>query len=260
MEPKEQDTQQQTLPTPENAVESENPMRHSHMNKAMEHQARRNIIYAVVGIAVIIGLLATFGTFALQKLSDFALNTKEAKEDEKTVETSLLVPPLLETQNTATNSAEVTISGTVEDGDSVKLYVNNALAERMDLGDKKEFSFENVTLREGINRIKTKVVKGDKESADSEVIEIEYYEKAPELEISSPTEGQTFNGDQNPILVRGKTAPYARVTVNDRRAIMDSEGNYEYRLSLNGGDNDIKVIAEDSAGNKTEKHVKAILQ
>ena len=49
MEPKEQDTQQQTLPTPENAVESENPMRHSHMNKAMEHQARRNIIYAVAG-------------------------------------------------------------------------------------------------------------------------------------------------------------------------------------------------------------------
>ena len=110
MEPKEQDTQQQTLPTPENAVESENPMRHSHMNKAMEHQARRNIIYAVAGIAVIIGLLATFGTFALQKLSDFALNTKEAKEDEKTVETSLLVPPLPSESIIARLSLTVTLA------------------------------------------------------------------------------------------------------------------------------------------------------
>jgi len=56
--------------------------------------------------------------------------------------------------------------------------------------------------------------------------------------------------------VHGKTDPNVKVTINDFWAIVDDSGNYSYNLSLKSGDNPIKIVATDDAGNNTEKDLK----
>lgn len=248
------------LPEEQNAVELDAPMPKSRINRAMEHQAKRNITMAVIGIIVIILLLAFFGVTALQKLSDFTVKTKDSSTTTTTVDTAPLVPPSLNSPFDATNSADVKITGQVQDGDSVKLYVNDSYVDKVTVKDDKTFTFPDVTLKLGMNTLKAKAVKGSKESDYSDEIRIAYYNSAPSLDISSPADGRTFSQDQNPILVSGKTDSTAQVTVNGYQAVMEPDGTFHYTLNLKNGDNDITIEAQDAAGNKTDKHLKVSLQ
>ena len=44
--------------------------------------------------------------------------------------------------------------------------------------------------------------------------------------------------------------------MNEFWAIVDAGGNFSYTLPLQNGENTIKVVATDEAGNKTEYEVK----
>ena len=57
------------------------------------------------------------------------------------------------------------------------------------------------------------------------------------------------------ISVSGATDPGDSVSVNDRLAIVDKDGNFSYSLDLNSGDNKIKVVSSDPAGNQTTKEL-----
>lgn len=247
------------LPPESNPVESEKPMPRSRANRAMENKAKRNIVLTILGMILIFALLGTFGVTALQKLSEYTVKEKDEADTSKST-TTFIAPPSLDSPFDATGSAEIILSGHADDGKSVKLYVNGAFSDSVDIEDDRSFTFEDVVLKEGSNSLKAKVIKDNKESNFSDEIKIVYFSKAPTLEVTSPADGRSFNGDQNPIEVAGKTDPKVTVTVNDYRAIMHSDGSFEYRLTLHSGDNDIKIVATDTAGNKTEKQVKAILQ
>jgi len=154
----------------------------------------------------------------------------------------------------------VRITGQVSEGDNVKLYVNNAFADKVGVKADKSFSFDDVTLKEGTNTLKVKATKDNKESDYSDGIRIAYFSATPTLDLTSPADGRTFNHDQNPILVSGKTDPEANIVVNSHQAIMETDGKFQYTLNLNDGDNNIVIDATDKAGNKTEKNIKVILQ
>ena len=83
---------------------------------------------------------------------------------------------------------------------------------------------------------------------------------APTLDISTPSDGQRFDknsiGSGNSISVSGKTDQGVSVTVNGFWAVVDDSNNFSYTLPLQNGDNQIKIIAIDQAGNKTEKDIK----
>jgi bacillopeptidase F len=80
------------------------------------------------------------------------------------------------------------------------------------------------------------------------------------LDVSSPSDGQGFNKNQvntgNTINVAGKTDQGVSVTVNGFWAVVDDNNNFSYTLPLQNGDNQIKIVAVDLAGNKTEKDLK----
>jgi hypothetical protein len=78
--------------------------------------------------------------------------------------------------------------------------------------------------------------------------------EGPKLSIDSPGDGSEVKGS-NPIEVKGKTDPDVTVSVNDFQAVSGSDGSFSYFLTLKDGGNDIKVIAIDDAGNKTEKTI-----
>ncbi len=159
--------------------------------------------------------------------------------------------------STATNSAQIKVSGSAPKDTTVMLYVNDIKEEEIPVDEDNNFTFDEVKIDEGENTIKTKAKDDNKNvSVYSPVIKITYLNKPPSLEINEPTDGKSFEKDDSPIQVKGKTDPKVKVTVNDFWAIVDGAGNFSYTLPLQGGENRIKVVATDEAGNKTEKEIK----
>ena len=74
---------------------------------------------------------------------------------------------------------------------------------------------------------------------------------------SDLADGQGFNGgDNRTISVSGKTREGAKVTVNGFWSVMQPDGSFSYRLGLQDGENQIRIVAEDEATNRTEKSLK----
>lgn len=133
------------------------------------------------------------------------------------------------------------------------LYLDGGLAGKMKVDKDANFFFEDITLSKGTNTITAKALdENGKESENSNPITVLLKTDSPQLSIDSPTEGQSFSKDDKTAQVLGKTDPGAKVTVNDLWAIVDENGNFSYSLPLRDGENVIKIVAVDEAGNKTE--------
>ncbi len=201
--------------------------------------------------------MATFGVNALVNFSLFFKHNspndvKSAKDD-----IAYIAPPVLNPMNEATKSAQIIVSGYAGDKQDIKLYVNGKFIDKTTVNKDKQFTFQNVPLEKGNNEIKAKALTDkDKESDYSQILNINYIDKAPSLDINYPQDGQTISKGDSPITVKGKTDPGVKVTINDFWAISNDDGSFSYSLSLHDGDNDIKIIATDDAGNQTTKEIK----
>lgn len=78
----------------------------------------------------------------------------------------------------------------------------------------------------------------------------------PYLTIQSPRDGTITNKDK--IDVIGITEPGATVTINGIEANVNNDGKFTGTISLQEGENNIKVIAIDHVGNEKVLHVKVI--
>ncbi len=231
--------------------------RKSRLSRHTERKSKQNLILSLIGIVAVIFIVLKLGIPLLINFSLFIADRKDGNDTQtlNSQDSSFIAPPVLDPLPIATNSAKVALSGTGNPNQTVKIYVNNSLATQVPT--KKDGSFSLTTdIRKGLNTIRAKAVVKDKESEFSEPVTVTYIDSKPTLDLSSPSEGQTFSKDQNKAHVSGKASIGARVTVNGFWAIVDSEGNFSYSLPLNSGENQIKVVATDEAGNTTEKEVK----
>lgn len=225
------------------------------MSKRLEKEARRNLIYAVGGIFIIIALLVIFGIPLFIKFTDFIGQTKEeSSEESQNIDATIIAPPLLDQTYEATNSARVKISGVGLEKQEITLYINDEIAEKVKTKEDGTFEFKNVELNEGQNIIKAKAgTDKGKKSNYSRDIRILYLKNPPNLSIDSPPEGQLFAKDERTAVVTGKTDSNVKVTVNGLRAVVDNSGKYSYSLQLKDGENEIRVKASDMAGNSKEE-------
>lgn len=214
------------------------------------------VISIVLVFFVGIPFLAKMGGF-LSKLFQGDVITTNGKQDN-------LAPsaPYIESLPEGTKEKSVEIKGLAESGSKVTLILNGErLKESLADGEGK-FTFDNVALKEGENKI-TAVAKDDagNESDPASEVTVTYKNSAPSLEIITPSENQLFKDVENPIRVSGKTDSGAKVYVNDTLAIVDSSGNFEKYLVLRDeGENIIKLKSLDIAGNTTEKEVKVVFR
>ena len=138
----------------------------------------------------------------------------------------------------------------------IKLYVNGDDVDETEVKKDKSFTFENVELEPGANEIKVKALtENNKQSDYSDALNITYVDKPPSLEINSPHDGDSFPKDKDSITISGKTDPGNKITVNGFWAIVNDEGNFSHTISIQDGENKIKIEAADTAGNKTTKEI-----
>ncbi len=230
--------------------------------KIMRSRVRSNIRKqnrkTIIGIIVIILVFIFFGSNLL--IGYGVLLDKISGE--KKIETNSLqdvdyiAPPVLNPTTEAVNTEKINITGFSAGSKEIELYLNNKLIEKIKIEDDSSFSFKNLILKPGNNNIKAKAIDGKKESGFSNIISIIYRNEPPTIEIEKPKDGEIFKKDDGPIIVEGKIEPEFKVTVNDILAIVDDEGRFLTRLSLESGDNNIRVEVTDDAGSKTTKEIK----
>lgn len=228
-------------------------MSRSRRFRTYERDSKRNLYLSLLGIVIILFAVFKFGIPLIASFSLFVAKQDTNTSDKKDL--SFINSPILNPLPEATNSAEIIISGRAENGKKVELFINDSLVDKTSANSKGEFEFKN-TLSEGTNKIATRIKEENNSSDFSQIFEVIFDSKAPDLSIDSPTDGQSFAKDQNRALIAGKTESDSLVTVNGFRAIVSLSGTFSYNFPLQNGENRIKVIASDIAGNRTEKELK----
>jgi bacillopeptidase F len=170
--------------------------------------------------------------------------------------------PQLNINYDATSSATVRLAGNSEAGSTVSLYIDENKIAEAKTNDSGEFSFDEVRLSEGDNHLSVQARDdADNQSQRSKPINIIYDHTPPDLSISSPNDNQEFYGDSEKVVkITGTTETGADVYVNDNFTTVDSKGNFERRLALQDGDNQIEIRAVDQAGNETKKSLHLVFK
>lgn len=230
-------------------------MRRSRLTKNAEKRTRKTLFLSILGIIVVVFLLVKFGIGILVNFSLFLAGPKDNQSQQNNSQINFVAPPTLNPLPVATNSARIIISGTSSKDTNIELFINDDLIDETKTDKGGVFVF-TLNLKEGDNKIKTRAIYKDKKSDFSVTFDVILKNSQPTLEISSPSDGQSFKRDQNNVTVQGKTDLGVTVTVNGFWAVIDDNNNFSYNLPLQNGDNDIKVIAVDQAGNKSEKSLR----
>lgn len=225
----------------------------SRLSRTAEKQSKKSTILSIIGMIIVIGLLAKFGTAILTNITIFLSGSQNTPTTTHSAADVFVAPPVLNPLPNATNSAQTNVSGKAMAKQTINLYVNDTIVDKTQTAKDNTFEFKEITLSKGENVIKTKAInEQEKESDFSNSSTIVFKSDAPTLTIDSPSDNQTFQKDDSPVTVKGKTDSGVRITINDLRAIVDDSGSFSYNLPLKGGDNIIKIVATDQAGNKTE--------
>ncbi|MCL5411975.1 MAG: hypothetical protein M1150_04575 [Patescibacteria group bacterium] len=195
------------------------------------------IVVSLWGISFIYGLGSFWESFHGKK-ADVATTTNIYRS----------INPKLDDLLSATNKDRIDVNGSVADGVTVELYLNNNLYGKV-VGKDSRFKFADVKLKVGENNLKV-VSKDDTTTSDPAFATVTLDKTAPKLEVGSISNDIIYLDKQKEIQISGKTDPEATVTINGFQAIVAPEGSFSYSLPLSQGQNSIKVVASDKAGNQ----------
>lgn len=167
--------------------------------------------------------------------------------------------PVISALPEATNSANVVIEGFTEKGAQIELLVND-LVEKISVADETgAFTFES-SLISGQNRVQLRAKDAAGNESMSEVSLVVFDNKPVELTVASPKDGSEYFGKNNQVIdINGSVnKTEAQVLINNSFVLVNRDGSFIHRFMLAGGENTIKVVALDKAGNTTEKNLKLV--
>lgn len=225
----------------------------SRLERKSDRQSKQVIALFIVGSFVLIGLFLYFGVPALFKLAGTISEIGKSPED-IVEEQVILNAPSLTREFQATKSAEISVKGISDPNSKVELS-RNSISLGIETADETGgFIFKDIALEKGRNEFVAKTISSKgKESDPSGVYAVFYSTSGPKMELSNK-DGDSVK--ENPYTFSGKVDPVSStVTVNDRLAIVESNGSFSYYMTLNNGDNKIVVLATDEAGNETKQEV-----
>lgn len=217
-----------------------------------EKRAYRRLLLTLTASLIILLSLIFLGIPALIKFSLLISSLKGSSETSTISDTTPPYPPRLEAPYTATNSAKIAVSGYGEPGTTLEVFLNGASLKKILFGNDGQFSLSDISLTEGENKITAtaKDATGNISQPGNTLVII-YKKTPPALDITEPQDGQSFNGENKEAKITGITEAGAIVTINGRLVMVRHDGTFTYSLPLSSGENLIKIIASDIAGNQT---------
>lgn len=213
---------------------------------------RRAISLIFLTVVILLGIFF-YGLPTVVKFTAILTDINQSSQPVEANDTTPPPPPRLESMPIATKEEKIDIRGNTEAGAKVTLFLNDT--EEEILADSSgKFSF-NLTLTDGENSISA--VSTDSSGNTSQKTEIQtviFDKKLPELELIKPNDKAEFFGSkQRQVVVEGKTESEVRLQINQRQVVVENDGSFTFATTLSQGQNNFTVVAEDRAGNKTEK-------
>ncbi|MCJ7740495.1 Ig-like domain-containing protein [Candidatus Microgenomates bacterium] len=228
----------------------------THRLRYQEKRVFRRFLYSLVLIIAIVILAIYAGLPLLAKIILAFSSLKKNTVAPAKIEQTYLFPPVLDPTYEATNSANIMISGLGEKDTTVKIFVNGREVAKVLADAEGKFYAKKISLEEGQNEIYAKNIKDKQESSSSSILTIIYQKNPPKIEITNPKDGERISSDNKNITITGETEPGNRIIVNDRLAIVNSDGKFNYSVGLSDGENKFKIVATDAAGNSTTAEFK----
>ena len=224
-----------------------------------EKQVKKRIILVAGATAVIvliiwfwgvnfINLIGILGGFFSGKSSDVTFQSQDLP----------LVKPTISPLPPSTNQKSIKIEGTTTASLTVKIYVNGVQQSKTTANSSGSFSFDNVSLREGLNLIKI-IVEKDQEKEES-TASLVFDKTSPKLTLREPDDGTVISGTSKEVVVSGNAESDSVVQINGTQAILDQKGNFKYILPLKEGKNIVVTVATDEAGNTARIERTVILE
>ena len=217
-----------------------------------KYNRRLAVLLGLVTVGIIITLIF-WGIPLLVNLADFLGKIQDSGKTVVSGDTLPPVPPQFSAPPEATNSAIVNLGGSSEPKSKVEIYLNGQLLAVTDADDKGEFQIEKVSLRPGENLVSALAIdEAGNKSDSSEEILIDFDNEPPLLEISQPQDGETVY--EQKIEIKGMTEiGEIRLAINGYVVLVEKEGQFSHPLELTEGSNQIEIVVQDPAGNRTEK-------
>lgn len=166
--------------------------------------------------------------------------------------------PILSAPVSATNSAQIKISGYGEPESDVIFILNGVKMSAEKIKDDGSFEVP-ITLDEGENKITAYSIDAAKNES---VLTREYISildtKAPQIEALEPADKSSFESRANQsvtIIGEINEDTDAKVYINGRVVFPKADGKFSYVFRLEEGDNKIEIIAQDKAGNESKQEL-----
>src|SRR5574341_1110165 len=162
--------------------------------------------------------------------------------------------PVLSVPAAAVKVPTTTVSGTVEPGSTVNLYLMNsqgsqALAGNGMADSQGAFSFPDIALAEGENSFTaTATDAAGNTSPVSAPVSVIFDTKPPVITVTSP--GNNFYTNQNTMSVIGSVDEAATIEINGTAVTLDGL-TFQHTVTITSGLNSIQITATDTAGNSS---------
>lgn len=230
-------------------------MYRSRWQRVEEKRNLRKAALLVVATVCLLGLVVIYGVPVLIKLAVVAGEWRSSASGSGKSDVIPPGPPFLLVNYVATNSAQLTVSGTAETESTVYLSVNTKDTAKVKVEGDGNFETK-VALTEGNNVISAIAVdEAGNKSRTAKTMSVWYSNKSPNLEIETPSDGQEFSGGNRRVEIKGKTDPESRVIINERIVIVGLDGKFTSFYNLSDGENVLELTAQDVAGNVTNQKI-----
>ncbi|OGH11503.1 MAG: hypothetical protein A3B38_01705 [Candidatus Levybacteria bacterium RIFCSPLOWO2_01_FULL_36_13] len=229
--------------------------RKTRLSRYSEKKQKKTFFLSILGIIVLLFLLFRYGLPTLINFSLFLAGNREPANLVDKKDPLYIAPPVFDSMPVATNSSRIEIKGIGEKNSKIELYINGKKNSEILTNEDGKFSLD-VILKSGENIFTVRQLIKDNKSEFSSASTIYFKDTPPMLGITFPSDGANFKKEDRFIEVKGNTDVNVTVTVNGFYSVISESNIFSYTLGLHDGENEIKAIAEDIAGNRTEKSVK----
>ncbi len=224
-------------------------------------QLRKKLFWYSLLTTAIVTVVILYGLEYFPRWVDIITTLVNRNQQTVAVPNSVsLLPPTLQPLPEYTNDATPEIKGTAMPGKVVELFLDgNRLGETV--SDKNgQFVFTPTKkIADGKHKVTAQLREGKNESSLSLPVVFVVDTTPPDLVIESPEDGAklTFNKDDELVTtVKGQSEAGVEIKVNDRLAKVDIDGGFEVEVPLKEGENTLKAVSTDKAGNSTEKEIR----
>lgn len=214
-----------------------------------EKRARQTALMVIGGSLVALVLMVVFVMpLAFNFITEQARRTSSGGEEDALPPQRPVIAPPKEFQNTG----DIAIEGYTEAQAKVSLYVDAQESQSMTADGDGNFKF-TLSLGEGDHVVWLQAFdEADNASELTQEYRIVVDKTVPTLTVDEPADGAVYTlPRERALTVKGKASEQVVVTIGSAQVTSADDGSFSVVIQLGQGENNLIVVAEDQAGNRS---------